>query len=186
VPIATSDELKIMSNRPGNADDLEQEARTALLELNVSLMQDYKVYILTLAIGSVGLAEIWHIVCPIFFLRMFCVAGAGFIVTGVFLCIVRFAYIGKLVVSSLCAAPSNSSRYAGTPLIFRLNRGILESTLDYDPHGITRKAWKLVAQLGTLSGNYLKATIILCASLFCVVSLSIWFLLSGYSCSCIS
>jgi hypothetical protein len=173
-----------MGSRPGNGNDIEQ-ARAALLQLHLSLMQDYKTYVLTLAIGSVGLAELWRIACPIFFLSYLWFAGAGFIVACVFFCITRFAYIGKLVVYSLYAVPSDNPSFAGTSLIFRLDRGILEKALDYRAHGIAR-AWKLLAQLGSLSGEYLTLNAVLCAILLGIVSLSLWHLLSGYHCLCIS
>ena len=169
------------SPKKGIADQLEQEARTALLEHHASLMQGYKIYVLTLAVGSVGLVELWHTICPIFFLRLLWALGTGFIVAGVFYCIARFAYLGKLTAYSLCAAPSTDPQYAEESLLFRLSLGIRAEALTYRPQGTVAEAWKCMAQLGEIKRNRITVTIILCG-IFCFVAIIFWFLSSPYSC----
>jgi hypothetical protein len=164
----------------------EQKARAALLEHHASLMQGYKIYILTLAVGSVGLIELWRMICPIFFLRLLWAFGIGSIVAGVFYCIARFAYLGKLTAYSLCAAPSTDPKYARNPLLFRLSLGIRAEALNYRPQTRVAKAWKCVAQLGEMKGNRITETIILCGIVFCIVSMLFLLLSLGYSCWCMS
>jgi hypothetical protein len=163
------------------ADKLEQEARTALLEHHASLMQGYKTYVLTLAVGSVALIELWHTICPIFYLRLLWTLGLGFIVAGVVYCIARFAYLGKLTAYSLCAAPSTDPQYAKKPLLFRLGKGIQAEALTYRPQGIVAEAWKRVAQFGEIKRNRIKVAFIL-FGIFCIVAILFWFLSSPYPC----
>lgn len=93
------------------AEQLEQEARTALLEDHASLMQGYKIYIL----------------------RLLWVLGMGSIVAGVFYCIAGFAYQGKLTEYSLSAAPSPDPQYAQKALLLRVSLGIRAEALNYLP-----------------------------------------------------
>jgi len=163
------------------ADKLEQEARTALLEHHASLMQGYKTYVLTLAVGSVGLIELWHTICPIYYLRWLWTLGLGLIVAGVVYCIARFAYLGKLTAYSLCAAPSADAQYTEKPLLFRLSLGIRAEALTYQPQGRVAEAWKFMAQLGEIKRNRIKVAFIL-FGVFCLVAILFWFLSSPYPC----
>lgn len=143
-------------------------------------MQGYKIYVLTLVVGSVGLVELWHTVCPIFFLRLLWALGTGFIVAGVVYCIARFAYLGKLTAYSLCAAPSTEPRYAEEPLLFRLSRGIQAEAFNYRPQDTVAEAWKCMARLGEMKRKRITVTIM--CGIFCFVTILFWFLSSPYSC----
>jgi hypothetical protein len=148
-------------------------------------MQGYKIYVLTLAIGSVGLVELWRIICPFFYLKLLWVLGIGFVVAGVVYCIARFAYLGKLTAYSLSAAPTTDPRYAGKPLLYRLSLGVRAEALTYRPQGRVARAWKRMAQFGEIKGNRTTVAIIL-FGIFCFVAVLFWFLSSRYPCTCVS
>lgn len=92
-----------------NARDLEQDARVAILGYYASEMQGYKVNILTLAVGLLGLIELWSRVfcseCSIFprgshfpvFSELFLAIGVAIIFDAGFYCLVRIAFFGKFV-----------------------------------------------------------------------------------------
>jgi hypothetical protein len=105
--------------------DSEQEARIALLQYYGSLMQGYKVHILTISIASLAVIEIFLRVSKYYHtvaLGIFISILWGLIIGGGFFCFARHVYIGKLVefvmYSFLPGYPAEDSR------ISRLDRKI--------------------------------------------------------------
>ena len=138
----------------------EQEARIALLEHYTSQMQGYKLYILTLALGSVGFSEVWSrfvdgqrpsflaqaILLP-FVIGLFCAA--------LFYCLARAAWYGALASNCLLPLPYTVMEAPARPLLARLSQKIcdrvrdnpLEATPEFTPRGM----WGSVQSSGDAS-----------------------------------
>jgi hypothetical protein len=105
-------------------DRLEQEARVALLEHHTSQMQGYKIYLLTIAVGSVGLVEAYSRLeewIPPHYMRLYWPLVLGVMGAGAFYCAARIAWYGALSGKSLLA--SSDKEKTGT-LIYQLDQGI--------------------------------------------------------------
>jgi hypothetical protein len=83
--------------------DRELQARTALFEYYRSLMQDYKIYVVTLALSILTVVDIWsriNITTSEGFLLLLLLSAIG---SAIIICIVRFLWCGQIVTSAINA-----------------------------------------------------------------------------------
>jgi len=83
----------------------ELEARTALLEYYASLMQSYKVFILTFAVSILTVFELWFRLHKPELTTWDCLLSLilGGILGGIFVCIERWLWCGHIVTSAINA-----------------------------------------------------------------------------------
>jgi len=80
--------------------DVEQEARIALLEYYSSLMNGYKMYILSFIIGILTVVEVWFRIPELnrtFYVNSFMSLCLGGMFAGIITCVLRFFLCGKIV-----------------------------------------------------------------------------------------
>lgn len=137
--------------RTRKAADFEQEARIALLEHYGSQMQGYKLYVLSLVIGLVGVVELSLRVkeLPVSYKVGMTIIFAiiGFIVAGACFCTARFAWYGKLTYFSLLAEPSQKPL---STLLHKLDVGICEAAHDYSGDWVSLQ-WRRIVRIGSCS-----------------------------------
>ncbi len=125
--------------------ELELQARTALLEYYKSLMQDYKIYIVTLAISILTIIDIWSrdptritgmyvcvpvLGCPkLIYLALGAIAGTLFVFT------VRWSWCGQIVIAVMNApSPRSYTMYC-------LDKHIKDYAYAKREHGV-KSFWK--------------------------------------------
>ena len=86
--------------------ELELQARTALLEYYASLMQSYKVFILTFAVSILTVFELWFRLHKPELTTWDCLLSLilGGILGGIFICIERWLWCGHIVTSAINAS----------------------------------------------------------------------------------
>jgi hypothetical protein len=129
------------------SDDQEQQARIAVLEYYASEMQGYKLNLLTLAVGLLGLIELWsRVYCSLPWQPVWAVAFGSFI-GAMFYCLVRIAWFGAFV-DRAYSAPRISGSW---PMLNSVRRGIEQNLREYlsaRPQTWGEKFWKIMIRCG--------------------------------------
>jgi hypothetical protein len=138
----------------------EQKARIALLQHYASQMQGYKIYILTLALSSVGFIELWIRIVDwlkpsTFFVGIvlsFFIGGFG---AALFYCLARAAWYGALSSNCLLPLPYTVEEAPCRPLLYRLGQKICDrvrdNPLEGTPEFTPAWAWKWLIRIGSTS-----------------------------------
>lgn len=152
----------------------EQEARIAVLQHFASLMQGYKLYILTLVVGSVALIELWPKVCSFQLLGLVWALGCASVPGAMFYCILRIAFFGKFLELSYTASPIDGP----WPMLNNVRRGVESSIADYlrseGPRTWKARLWKRIVKSGETAYSGLPPSVIVTA-IFAVILLLSWF-----------
>lgn len=114
-------------------------------------MQGYRLYVLTLVIGSVGFADLWfrivHEPLHPLVLLLLIPAGAGFLVAAAFYCLARLAWYGAMAATSLGVEPRSGLE----PLMYRLHENIADRVRS--PQKYPREKDRVLHQEKTLIGR---------------------------------
>lgn len=87
-----------------SATELELQARKALLEYYASLMQSYKVFILTFAVSILTVFELWFRLHKLTTWDSLLSLILGGILAGILICIERWLWCGHIVTSAINAS----------------------------------------------------------------------------------
>jgi hypothetical protein len=161
------------------SSQMEQEARIALLEHYDSLMQSYKIYLLTLAIGLLTVVEIWlraeesasHqlVLAPV---KVILSLISAAILASSVLCVVRWAWFGKIVESTVRAPPCTLLSPSISQVDDHIRHDMNESIQKTGDKWRERR-WKEILRVGDCKAQLITYSVLLTVLFCCVILLSV-------------